>query len=396
MRTSARASFGRRLVDVPLVLVLAGTIVGLFQENAGFWQVPGEAVALAARFALTVLGFVCALQFRVSRLPALCPVSLRLAFAGAPLYALSCAALACVLVPNLPLSAAMVLGIALMLNGAAFDRRLILGAPAPASVKSGVRFESAVIVALAFPITALGVASAEVHAPGLAAAGTGWAEGSALLANSLAITLGFAAGGVTGLGLALLFNRSAGNSAPLWLVLLFVASGYSAMLVGGDWSVGIVAGALIFSEQSRLRSVARLRARVSAEKIIHPAIYGAFGLFLGPRLFDANFLIVIFAVLAVTFVRAIPRLLVLRDAAISADSKRFFARFGGTPGTVSAVFLLSMLDHGSLAAPELVLTIGTITTLFGIAIARITAKPLAKAYLRGMELARRRALYEAV
>lgn len=375
----------RSLTNAPILVILSGIAIGLSMSVMGLPALPTALVSAIATFALSALVFSAAMQFRVSRLGKQCPVSFRLCFGGAPLFLLACGLAAFILIPQLSLGAAFLIGGVLMLNGSAFDRRSIINTPAPALVKAGVQFESAVVLALGLPIVVLleGNATATTQGDGMLAP---------LFHTSLATVIGFGIGGLGGLIAALAGNRFRRGSGFALSVLAVIVTVPLAMMLGGNALVAAGATGLIWGEQSKASRVPRLRHRVRTERIIMPLAYFLLGLVLGPRIFGADLLIVTFALAMVTVMRVAPRLAALQTSTLPREAQIFLSWFGGTPGAASSLYLLVLLDNGNLVDQELILTIGAVCVLVGVLTARLTAQPLAHRYLRGMGVARQRAL----
>lgn len=375
----------RSLTRAPLLLGVAGLLLHYLLAAVGLSLATSSVWAFVATLALCALVFSAALQFRISRLGQQCPVSFRLCFGGAPVFLIACGLCAFILMPQLSLSAAFLLGGILMLNGSAFDRRAIVNTPAPALVKAGVQFESAVVLSLGLPIAVLLLGSATNAVAGEGAL-------APLLRSSLAVTQAFAIGGTLGLVAALIGNRfTRGHGFSLCIIAVLVAVP-AAWLLGATPLVAAAATGLIWAEQSRAPHQPRLRHRLRTERLVMPITYFLVGFVLGPRLFSADLLMVTFALVMVTLMRVLPRLAALQNAKLPRQAQFFLSWFGGTPGAASALFLMTLLDQPNLMDQDLILTIGTVCVVMGIFTARLTAQPLAHHYLRGMGVVRQQEL----
>ena len=370
----------------PALMLAAGAGASLLYRVLGGPFAPSEWVALGADVLLAALAFVAACQFRVSRLSQVCPASFRLTIGGAPLFLLVCGLAAFILVPQLPLSAAMLVAGALTLNGAAFDRRAIIDAPAHATIKAAVRLESAAILALGIPVA--------VILEGLAtAAPQNMPSVAPLYEMSRQLFIGFAIGGAAGLGAALFGNRFPQRRGALPAIIAGVGSFALAPLLGGHAVVAAAAAGLLWGEQSSAAIVTRVRLRRLIERNAAPIAYLAFGILLAPRIFQADLLSIVFALAAVTVMRAGPRLASLKKTSLPKESQMFLAWFGGAPGAASALFLISLFDSPAIVAQDAVLTVGALAVVFGVIAARLTARPLVKTFLKETALAKKRALF---
>ncbi|PQA89035.1 cation:proton antiporter domain-containing protein [Hyphococcus luteus] len=383
--------FSLKAVDAaaraPAAMLALGAGASLVWRVAGAPFAPSEWTAAGADALLALIAFTAAAQFRITKLASVCPASFRLTIGGAPIFLVVCGLAAFILVPQLSLSAAFLLAGALTLNGAAFDRRAVTGAPAPSTLKAAVRLESAAILALGIPVAVMleAVATAAPQDMPLA---------TPLFEASRGFLIAFALGGSLGLAAAHYgnfhrFRKNAAGFAVAAGVIAFVA----APFIGAHAVIAAAAAGLLWGEQTRALTVTRVRLRRSAERLAAPLAYLGFGAVLAPRMLQADLLIVLFAAAAVTIMRAGPRLAALRKTSLPQESQMFLAWFGGAPGVASALFLISLFDAPSIMAQDAVLTVGAVAVTFGILAARITSRPLVKLLLKQTALARRRAKF---
>jgi NhaP-type Na+/H+ or K+/H+ antiporter len=385
----AESRLARRASAAPGLLIAGGAAAAAIVSLLKIPAPPADALAFAAKAALAMLGFASAAQLRVSRLARQCPSAFRLTFGGAPIYFFACSLAAFIMLPQLSIPSAMLVGGALMLNGAAFDRRAVATTPAPAAIKAAVRNESAAIIALGIPFATLLAANATAATPSEPALGP-------LMVSTFAVLKGFAFGGVAGLAASAagawyrrrtLQQRALdGQFAILAGLLMFILG----PAVGADPVVGATAAGLLWGEQTSAASTTRLRIRRYVDRAVIPAAYVGFGAILLPRLLGADMLSVVFALAAVTVMRAGPRLAILQTPEIAKESQIFLAWFGGAPGAASALFVMMLIGNPALLDADAVLTVTAIAVMFGVAAARLTSKPLAEHYTRQTLLARRR------
>ena len=384
------SKLARRLAGAPALVLIVGAALSLIYRASGAPYAPVDWVETAAMAGLAALGFVSAAQFRISRLSRECPTSFRLTLGGAPLFLFACSLSAFIMLPQLSLPSALLLGAALMLNGAAFDRRAVINTSAPTAIKAAVRFESAAIIALGAPVAFLLAANATASLPGEPAT-------APLLQTSLAALKGFALGGVAGIAAALFGARVRkqrgkvldGQIAIMMALIVFAV----APVLGAHPVIAAIATGLLWGEQTTAPKTTRLRMRRVVERSIAPAAYFAFGCLLAPRVLQADLLSIVFAIAAVTILRAGPRLAILQTPELPKESQIFLAWFGGAPGAASALFIIALLGNPALLDPDGVLTVGALAVTFGVLAARLTSKPLANQFLRQTALAKRRRMY---
>ncbi|MFC2952079.1 cation:proton antiporter [Marinicaulis aureus] len=371
----------------PALLLAVGAAGSLLWRFSGGPFAPSEWTAAGADALLAALAFAAAAQFRITRLASVCPASFRLTIGGAPLFLIVCGLAAFILAPQLSFSAAFLLAGALTLNGAAFDRRAVTGAPAPQTIKAAVRLESAAILALGLPVAVMLEAVATAAPQGMPIA-------TPLFEASRSFLIAFALGGASGLAAAFYGNKlKIKKKAAELAILSGVVSFLIAPLIGGHPVLAAAAAGLLWGEQTTALSVTRVRLRRMAERVVAPLAYIAFGVALAPRVFQADLLTILFAAAAVTIMRAGPRLAALKKTSLPRESQMFLAWFGGAPGAASALFLISLFDAPSIMAQDAILTVGAVAVTFGVFAARLTSRPLVKLFLKQSALAKRRARF---
>ena len=378
----------RRAAEAPALLLAAGAGLAMIARAAGAPALPADWIAGAAEACLGALVFISAAQFRVSRFAKRCPASFRLTLGGAPLFLAACSLGAFVLLPQLSMASALLLGGALLLNGAAFDRRAVTETPAPAAVKAAVRTESAAIIALGAPIAFLLAGNAVAVAPDESPL-------APLLSSSIDVLQGFALGGLAGYCAARYANENARRHGTAIGVLAAIGSYLLCALIGAEPVIAAGAAGLVWGEETTASIASRLRLRRLVEQTVAPLAYVAFGCVLAPRIFEADLLSVIFAMAAVTIMRAGPRLAMLQGTDLPKESQAFLAWFGGAPGAASALFVLALIDDAMLVDHEAFLTVAALAVTAGVFAARLTSRPLANAFLRQSAIARKRRMYAA-
>ena len=382
-----RAKILEKAGRAPALLMIAGMGVALLYRSTGGPAAPAEFVAAGADALLAALGFAAAAQFRVSRLATICPASFRLTIGGAPLFLIVCGLAAFILAPNLTLGSAFLLAGALTLNGAAFDRRAVADAPTPAVIKAAVRLESAAILALGLPVAIFLEAAATVAPDTMPAA-------TPIFEASFSALGAFALGGLAGLTAAIAGNLTKNKrKRAAYAIAAAVFAALLAAPFGAHPVFAATAAGLLWGEETAAPATTRVRLRRQIDQLVLPAAFFAFGALLGPQVLQADMLSVVFALAAITVLRAGPRLASLSSLSLAKESQLFLAWFGGAPGAASALFLISLFDAPSIMALDAVLTVGALTIMMSIFAARITSRPLINVLLKETAVARKRALY---
>lgn len=243
----SRTKLVDKAAQAPGLMILGGAAVALIYRVTGGPFLPSEWAAAGADALLAALAFAAATQFRISRLAAVCPAAFRLTLGGAPLFLILCALTAFILAPELNLAAALLVAAALTLNGAAFDRRAVTLAPAPATIKAAVRLESAAILALGIPVAFMLEAFA-------AAAPQGMPSVTPIYEAARGLLLGFGLGGALGLASAYAGNKlkrleKAGfNKTTLAVVAAFAAFVFSP-IIGAHAVIAAAAAGLLWGSK---------------------------------------------------------------------------------------------------------------------------------------------------
>ncbi len=390
----AATRFGRFAAESPGFMVAVGALGALGAIAAGGVSLPATAPAALAQAGFAALAFASAAQLRLRRFARRCPISFRLTALGAPLYLLVCALSAYVMLPHLALSSAFLLGVVLMLNGAAFDRGAVSRTPAPIAVKSAVRMESAAVIALGAPVAVLIAGASTASAPG---------DWPPTILTLFAVIKGFGLGGGAGLAAALVLNgvfwssgssRARGAARRPGEAVFVGASGLLAYLaapsIGADPVVAAASAGLLWGEQTEGGAATRLALRRFAERAVTPLAYIGLGSLAAHRLVQADMLSIVFALSAVSILRLGARLAALQTADCDKESKLFLAWYGGAPGAASALFILTLTANPALKDADTVLTVGVLAVAAGVLAARLTSQPVLKSYLRQSASARRR------
>ncbi|MEQ8179907.1 MAG: cation:proton antiporter [Amphiplicatus sp.] len=385
-RILSRTKIMHAAAEAPAFVIVAGLCVSFLYRGLGAPALPTNWVASLAEAGLAALVFVSAAQIQVSRFARRCPASFRLTIGGAPLFLLICTLSAFVLLPQLSVPSALLLGAILMLNGAAFDRKAVTATPAPAAIKAAVRMESAAIIAFGAPVAVLiaGYATSP---------GAGQVALEPLMETSVAALGGFASGGAAGYLAAKWAARAPGHPAGRYAFYAALFSVLFAALLGFNAVIAAGAAGLVWGQETEASATTRLRLRRVVEQSVPPAAYFLFGAVLGARLLEADLLSAIFAMAAVTVMRAGPRLATLQSSPLPKESQVFLAWFGGAPGAASALFLVSLLDDAMIVDHEALLTVAALAVIAGVFAARLTSRPLANAFLRQTAMAKKRRMY---
>ena len=149
-----------------------------------------------------------------------------------------------------------------------------------------------------------------------------------LFEASRALLIGFALGGALGLAAAIFGNRFRTAQKTGVLPILAGATAFLlAPILGAHPVIAAAAAGLLWGEQSIALVTTRVRLRRLVERNVAPIAYFAFGALLAPRILQADLLSIVFALAAVTVMRAGPRLVSLNKTTLPKESQMFLAWF---------------------------------------------------------------------
>jgi NhaP-type Na+/H+ or K+/H+ antiporter len=367
-----------RLARHPILTLFLAVIFGFGAQLAGLEPIDPAIIGLVAQFGLAMLAFVAAQQCRLSRLPHVSRAAFRLAGFGTPMMMLLFAGSAYILVPNLDLWAALMVGAAFALGGAPAIAGPLLSAPVADETRKAARLETASLLALNLPLLLLIDAAAipvEPSAP--------------LYLNPLFDGVaGFAVGGTIGLLAGRLLPLSDAE-LPVLPFLVGVAAFVFAMATGFQPVMATVAAGILYSEEAPLAGPVRTRLWRTGERILMPIGLFAFGFVLGPLAVAGDLLTWMMALLAVTVVRAIPRYGVLTGSSLPVEDRTFLVWFNGAPGAATAFFLLYLVGS-PVGVQDEAIALGGATLILGLIATRAISRPLTSRLVQQTALAQKR------
>lgn len=387
-----RSGLMQRLSTRPAVILCVAVAAGCLYQLIRLPEIEHDMISRLAAGALAALAFIAGLQFRVSKLMRQSPAALRLATIAGPLFLIAAAVSAFIMMPSLSIWSALLIGGSLMLNGAAIDRRAITSSSAPGEVKTTVELESAAALVIGLPLVII----IELLSDAPFSASNGVIETGVFRA-----AIGFGIGGAIGLVSGRLCKRYAGprgkDDGDYRRLVFAYGSGIAAFLLApllqGEAIIAAGAAGLIWSEEGCLSAARRRDLRQKFDHAIKPVAYAVFGFILGPSLLQADILIILFSIGAITVLRIGPRLIALSSLGMNSHQQAFLAWFGGAPGAASALYLIKLMGISALMDQEMVLTIGTTCVFIAIIGTRLSSRPLASYFVRQNALARKRRFY---
>ncbi|MCI5047221.1 MAG: cation:proton antiporter, partial [Aquisalinus sp.] len=272
--------------------------------------------------------------------------------------------------------------------GASLERRVFRESSISKRIKASITLESAAALVVGLPLAVMiETAALTPHLTSADIVETG----------IFRTAIGFAVGGAIGLlggrFYKWLLKRESSFAKPAVTIVAGILAFALAPLIGGSAVIAVCAAGLLWSEESGLKRAERFVLHSGYEQIAKPLAFVLFGFVLGPRLLQADALIILFSIFAVTLLRIIPRLIALKSLKLATEEEHFLAWFGGAPGAASALFLLCLIESPALADQDIVMTIGATCVFTGVLVTRLSSRSLASFFIQRAAAARRKRYY---
>jgi NhaP-type Na+/H+ or K+/H+ antiporter len=361
----------RVALTAPIVFVAAGLSfsgIGGLPKAA----IDPEVVKVVAEVTLVWVLFADASRVRLSQLRHEAGTYVRLLGVGLPLT-IALGALAAMVVLDLGVWPALLVGAALAPTDAALGATIMADPRVPATVRRVENVESGLNDGIVTPVVLLAVAgvAAEQGVAGVEAPGR--ATVSLLLGLAVGVVLGAAGGTVTRLARERRWlPDELDGPAVLSLALL---SYTGALVVDGNGFVAAFVAGLAFGSvagPSRTTEVLFVDQVAALASMVSWLVFGAVAVPLVVE--EWSGLMVAYAVLSLTVVRMLPVALVLTGAGFDRFSVAFIGWFGPR-GLASVVFALLTLESLHDAGRQLVAVIA-LTVLLSVLAHGLTARPL--------------------
>ena len=380
------ARLDRWSITAPIVFVLTGVVLGL---GAPDWLGPigdPETVKHIAELTLALLLFADASTLRWRQLRENEGLPLRLLLIGFPLTVLAGFGVGTWLVPAAPLAAAALVASILAPTDAALGLGVFTNRSVPGRIRRALNVESGLNDGMATPLVTLFLALLVAEE---GAGPANWLARS-LVEIGIGVVAGIAVGTISGRLIDAAQRRGWTSHLSDRLAILATAllAYGGAVTAGGNGFVAAFVGGIAFAVASK----ARLREPVEFTEdlalfasFLVWAIFGA--LLLAPQLSGGvSWLAILYAVLSLTLVRAIPVALAMIGTGLRPNTVLFMGWFGPR-GLASVVFTLiafETLEEGGLASDTMI-EIASWTVFLSVILHGVTAGPLARWYGRRIE-----------
>jgi NhaP-type Na+/H+ or K+/H+ antiporter len=369
------ARLGRADLSAPIIFVTVGLLLseGLHLIELDISQ---EAVKLLAEVTLVWVLFADAARVRLRDLRGDLGLYTRLLAVGLPLTIAAGALLAVWLFDGMGVWLALLVGAALAPTDAALGAAVMTDPAVPERVRRLLNVESGLNDGIATPVVTVAIA-------GAAAAETaqGVSPGGALADLAIGLAVGVVAGLVGGRAMRLARLRgwvSEDFAGPAVLALAMAAYAGTLWLDGNGFVAAFVAGLVFgnFAGRGGVREVFYVEQTAGLVSMLTWLVFGAVAV---PIVVEqADWQVVVYAVLSLTVVRMLPVALALFGAGLPPPTVAFIGWFGPR-GLASIIFAVLALEELHVEADRAVAVIG-MTVLLSVFAHGLSAKPLASRF----------------
>jgi sodium/hydrogen antiporter len=358
-------------LSAPVVFVAVGVILSQVLDVIDP-VVSHETIKVLAELTLVLVLFADAARVRLRDLRADLGLYARLLGLGLPLTILAGTLLALVLFDGMGFWVALLIGAALAPTDAALGAAVMTDPAVPMRVRRVLNVESGLNDGIATPVVTVAIAGAALeaaHTPSV---------GGALVDLVIGVAVGIAVGMVGGRAMRVARRRgwaSEDLAGPAVLSLSLVAYAGTLTLDGNGFVAAFVGGLLFGNVAGRggAKEIFFVEQTAGLISLMTWLLFGAVAVPIAWH--EAEWQVVVYAVLSLTAVRMLPVLLGLLGTGLSRSTVAFIGWFGPR-GLASIIFALIALEALHDAADRAVAVIAT-TVLLSVVAHGLSARPLA-------------------
>lgn len=371
-------------VTPAMVFVAAGLLVGPEALDGIDLESSSATVRTLAEATLALVLFCDASRIDLRRLRREAAVPVRLLGIGLPLTIALGALAAGVVLDQLSVEEAIILGVVLAPTDAALGQAVVTERRVPARIRQALNVESGLNDGICVPLLFAAVAAADVASE--IAEGRGAAE---LLLEE--IGFGIVGGVAAGLLAAAIVGQAGrrGLIADPWRQVIPAAAaglayGTASGLGGSGFIAAFVAGMAfrwaLGRDPERLNELSE-----EVGNVLNGVTFVLFGaILLGPALGEISWELALYAVLSLTLVRMLPVAIAMLGSRARSPTIGFLGWFGPR-GLASIVFALIVVEESALPHEGLIVTAVYLTVGLSVLAHGLSAAPLARRYGRWYE-----------
>jgi sodium/hydrogen antiporter len=372
------------VLTAPIVFVLAGVVLGPAGLGLVEMGLDDHAVLLLGEIALALVLFTDAARTDLSTLRQNKALPLRLLGIGMPLTIALGTATAALLLADLTVWEAAIVGTVLAPTDAALGQAVVSNPRVPVRVRQALNVEAGLNDGLSVPFLALFLILAETEEGHLSA--RSWVR-FALEQVGLGVLVGVGIG-LAGGWLVAWASRKGWMTGPfqrLALLALALISWAMADQIGGNGFIAAFVGGLAVGPT--VKSVGEpLTWFTEAEgQLLSLSVFFVFGALVIGLIRDLRWEVALYAFLSLTVIRVLPVALSLLRTHLAGASV-LFAGWFGPRGLASIVLgLIVVAETPRLAGQDDIEMVVALTVLLSVLLHGVTATPLSAAYARRVE-----------
>ncbi len=370
--------FEVRLINGPLLFLLAGLLLGPVALNLLVPAVNGTGIRVLAELTLAIVLFTDAAKADFAVLRANNGLPMRLLLIGLPLCLLLGWGFALLVFGNaMPPLEAAILATMLAPTDAALGKAVVSNPAVPAPIREGLNVESGLNDGICVPVLFILLAlllPEELH------------EGTLTLAAKL-VAEEIGLGIVVGVGLAFMTSalmklaERQGWSLPLWQPLIMpglaVLSFSLAQWLGGSGFIAAFVGGMVTGHLLGEHKHSYLHGNENYGDLLSICVWLLFGAVVLPNVWPFfTWQTWVYAMASLTVLRMLPVWISLLGTRLDPESRLFIGWFGPR-GLASIVFAVIVLQY-TLAARQTLIATVVCTILLSVLLHGVTANPWAK------------------
>jgi NhaP-type Na+/H+ or K+/H+ antiporter len=382
------AAVSRRLEGSPvtpaMVFVAFGLLAGPKMLDGIDLSSTGATVRTLAEATLALVLFADASRIDLGALRRTVDVPVRLLGIGLPLTIALGAVAAAGVLGELSVEEAVILAVVLAPTDAALGQAVVTEPRVPQRIRQGLNAESGLNDGICVPLLFAAVAIADVESEI-----SGGRSAATLLLEE--IGFGVLGGVVAGLLTGVIVTQAGRRDliAPSWRQVIpaagaALAYGTASALDGSGFIAAFVAGMVFRLALGRdPEELNQLTEQVGS--LLNGVTFVLFGaVLLGPALTELSWQLVLYAVLSLTLVRAIPVVIAMWGSRARRPTLGFLGWFGPR-GLASIVFAVIVVEESELPHEHLIVLAVYLTVGLSVLAHGLTAAPLAGRYARWYE-----------
>jgi sodium/hydrogen antiporter len=372
------------ILTAPLVFVAAGVLLGPALFGVAEFALDEHTVLLLSEIALAVVLFTDAAQTNLRALRQNEALPLRLLGIGMPLTIALGAGIAALLLTDLTLWEAAIVGTVLAPTDAALGQPVVSNPRVPARIRQALNVEAGLNDGLSVPFLALFLTLAEAEEEHLSA--SVWVR-FAMEQVGLGVLVGVGVGLAGGWLVSLASRREWMNESfqRLALLALAIVAWALADQIGGNGFIAAFVGGLVVGPTVRRVGERLIRFTEAEGQLLNLSVFFIFGVLAAGLIRSLSWTIVLYALLSLTVIRMLPVALSLLGTRLRGVTV-LFAGWFGPRGLASIVLGLVVVEEAPLlpGRPEIEAVV-TLTVLLSVLLHGLTAAPLSAAYARRIE-----------